>query len=116
MLAETVTLTLQSAAEALSRDLPWDICERRHADARIAAMQRLIEDRTQIMAAIDTGRVLPRDVLERHGWLAVREARLNARDAPDSWDSDRAARTASAAAHGADWLTMLGIPQPAAVA
>lgn len=112
LLAESVTLTIQGASETLARELPWDIRDRRVADGRIAALQRLIEDRRLVLAAIDTGQAVPRAVLVRHGWLAVREARLNVRDAPDSWGPDRASETALAAERGARWLESLEIPRP----
>lgn len=109
LLAESVTLTLQSAAEELSRDLPWDLSDRRRADERVAALQRLIEDRRLVLAAMDDARAVPRAVLVRHGWLAVREALLNVRDAPPSWDDERASETARAAQQGAWWLESLEI-------
>ncbi|MDO9398003.1 MAG: hypothetical protein Q7T71_15775 [Herbiconiux sp.] len=112
LLAESITLTIQGTAETLSRNLPWDICDRHLADARLGALQRLIEDRRLILAAYDEGRSVPRAVLVRHGWLAVTEARLNVRDAPDSWSAERAISTAEAADEGAVWLRRLGIDGP----
>lgn len=112
LLAESVTLTLQGAAESFATDLPWDLRDRHQADERITVLQRLIEDRRLVLAAIDGGSAVPRAVLARHGWLAVREALLNVRDAPDTWDDDRASQTALAARQGAGWLERLEIAPP----
>lgn len=110
LLAESVTLTVQGAADQLARDMAWELPDREQADAQIASMQRLLEDRRLILAALDGYGTVPRAVLDRHAWLAVREARLNARDAPESWDDDRVIDIARAAAVGARWLTELGLP------
>lgn len=109
LLAESLTLTLQDAASRVARDLPWTYSQRGAADQRVAALERLIDDRRAVLHAIDSGFEVPRAVLERHGWLAVREAQLNVRDAPDTWPPDEAVRIAHAAARGASLLTLLGI-------
>ena len=109
LVAESVTLTIQGTCEQLGGDLAGIFSDRVRVDRRVAELQRLIDDRSVILAAHDGHGVVPRAVLERHGWLTVREARLNVRDAPDSWTDDRAAAIAAAAERGAAWLESEGI-------
>ncbi len=78
-------------------------------DHRIAGLQHLIDDRAAILAAHDGRGIVPRAVLERHGWLTVHEARLNVRDAPDWWTAGRASAIELAADRGAAWLESHGI-------
>ncbi|MBJ7470545.1 MAG: hypothetical protein JHD16_04555 [Solirubrobacteraceae bacterium] len=115
-MAESVTLTIQATCEQLASDLAMTFSSRRRADARIDGLQRLIDDRTCILAAHDAGSAVPRPVLERHGWLTVREAHLNVRDAPDWWRTGRASAIAEAAERGAAWLTSQGIADDGACA
>lgn len=110
LLAESVTLTIQGVTDELARELAWQLPDRAKADAQIAGLQRLLEDRRLVLAAVDGFGTVPRAVLVRHAWLAVREARLNARDAPESWDEDRVIDIARAAQSGAAWLQRLGLP------
>lgn len=112
LLVESVTLTLQAAAEQVSRELPWGFEDRHRVDERIALLLLLIEDRRVILEAHEGRSTVPRDVLERHAWLAIEEARLNVRDAPDSWEPGRATATARAAERGAAWLNAIGIDAP----
>jgi len=116
LLAESVTLTLQGAADQLAREMAWQLPDRARADAQVADLQRLLEDRRLVLAAVDGFGVVPRAVLERHAWLAVREARLNARDAPEDWDEGRVIDIARAASQGARWLQRLGLPNRLAAA
>jgi hypothetical protein len=116
LLAESVTLTIQSAADDLARNMAWQLPDRATADAQVETLQRLLEDRRLILAAVDGYGVVPRAVLMRHAWLAVREAKLNGRDAPDSWDDNRVVDIAEAAASGERWLMALGLTNRRATA
>ena len=104
LLADSVTLTIQGACERIAADLACAVPDRVFADDRIALLQRLIDDRERILRAHDGAAAVPRDVLGRHGWLAVHEARLNVRDAPDWWLPGRADAVERAAQRGAEWL------------
>lgn len=115
LIAESVTLTIQSTCEQLARGLAVTFSQRERVDANIADLQRLLDDRAAILAAHDGRGTLPRSVLERHGWLAVHEARLNARDAPAWWSSGQAAAMARAGDRGAAWLESQGITDDGAV-
>lgn len=115
LVAESVTLTIQGVCEQLATDLQHAFADRSATDVRIAALQRLIDDRAVILAAHDGHGVVPRAVLERHGWLTVREARLNVRDAPDWWLESRAPAIEIAADRGAQWLESQGIADDGSV-
>lgn len=104
-----MTLTIQTTCERMAGELSFAFSERAHVDERIATLQRLIDDRDLILAAHDGHGIVPRAVLERHGWLTIHEARLNVRDAPDWWLNGRAAAIEQAAERGADWLEAQGI-------
>ncbi len=104
-----MTLTIQGTCERLAGDLARTFSERQRVDERIAGLQRLIDDRADLLAAHDGQSPVPREVLERHGWLAVREARLNVRDAPGWWTAAHAAAIEDAAERGAAWLENEGI-------
>lgn len=108
-MAESVTLTIQGVCEQLAGDLAHVFANRHVADERIAALQRLIDDRSLILAAHDGHADVPRAVLERHGWMTVHEARMNVRDAPDTWLEGRAMEIELAAECGAAWLEEQGI-------
>lgn len=104
-----MTLTIQGTCEQLAGDLALTFSERSRADERIGGLQSLIDDRAALLASHDGSGPVPRAVLERHGWLAVREARLNVRDAPGWWTSAQASAIAHAAERGAQWLENQGI-------
>lgn len=95
--------------EQLACDLAHAFGDRHATDERVAALQRLIDDRAVLLAAHDGHGIVPRAVLERHGWMTVREARLNVRDAPDSWLESRSLAIEHAANRGAAWLESQGI-------
>ncbi|MEN0015948.1 MAG: hypothetical protein AAGC46_21460 [Solirubrobacteraceae bacterium] len=105
-----MTLTIQGATDHLAREMAWQLPDRAKADTQIEGLQRLLEDRRLVLAAVDGFGTVPRAVLERHAWLAVREAKLNARDAPETWDDDRVIDIARAAESGQRWLEQLGLP------
>jgi hypothetical protein len=112
LVVESITLSIAAASEELSQGLPWDFNDRVSADRRIEALESLLRDRRALLAAYDGFGPVPRLALERHGWLAIEEARLNVRDAPDWWPDGRVEQIEQAAERGAEWLEAAGLPEP----
>lgn len=71
-----------------------------------------MRDRRALLAAYDGLGPVPRWALERHAWLAIEEARLNVRDAPEWWPEGRVEQIEQAADAGAEWLRAAGLPAP----
>ena len=115
---ERIAADIDTAAETITR-ASWSLDEREDHDDRLDALQDVIDARTAILGAIDSGTPVSRCLVDRFGWQAIAHARETVTDEAmdrnrgEHWADVRRIATATARLVAAvDWLEANGWPVP----